>query len=228
MRGRRVRDEIIASNGSKDAPIGGCGRRWVVGGVPGAQSLHIIQVPEPEASPEGRVVVSQASACRKILDFLRIPPAENYVFDFECRQEFVNDGRHGCSPGSLPNPPKPLSPQHLSEWLSLGETEAAEFQRHDGILRNQRRAKSRSQSQEQHAATLIASKGLHGSIVQNADRHLEGGRAIASHPARGQISCFGGWPRRADPAWIAQRDRLIFPAFRQLFGGLNQLRSREV
>ena len=49
-------------------------------------------------------------------------------------------------------------------------TKVAQFERDDHILRDQRRAKTRAQAEEEHAATFVAAERLHRRIVDQAHR----------------------------------------------------------
>ena len=72
-------------------------------------------------------------------------------------------------------------------------------------------AQSGAEAQEKHSATLIASKGLHRSIIDDLDRTTECLAEIKPDPAVAQIVGLAQGPSMDHGARISDRDAVILP-----------------
>src|SRR6187455_2667596 len=68
-----------------------------------------------------------------------------------------------------------------------------------------------------HPSPLIASEGLHGSIIDNLDRITECLTKIKTNPAAAQIVWLAKWPSMDHRAGVSDRDGLILPVLSNAF-----------
>jgi len=70
---------------------------------------------------------------------------------------------------------------------------------------------SGAEAQKEHAAAVIASQRLHGSIIDNLNWTTEGPWRSQIRPARTKVVGFVERASVVHGAWIADRDEAIFP-----------------
>src|SRR5262245_22891362 len=72
-------------------------------------------------------------------------------------------------------------------------------------------AQAGAQAQEEHFASLVASQGLHGGIIDDLDGTTKRGLKIESYPTSCQVVRLHNRPATAHDPWIAYRHHVILP-----------------
>ena len=96
-----------------------------------------------------------------------------------------------------------------------------EFEGDDDAVEDHGRAEARADAEEEHSAAFIAAEGLHGSVVDEADRLAEGLLVGKVDPSGSEIVGLGEGTIVDDRAWVADGDAVVIPA---LGGGENIFR----
>src|ERR1043166_6497061 len=92
----------------------------------------------------------------------------------------------------------------------------AELHRFHDSIYDHGRPETRTQAQKEHLAMLVTSQSLHGSIIDNFDRPLEGSFKVKPGPALSQAVRVRSDPISKDYSRIANRYRVILPILGQL------------
>src|SRR5262249_47352599 len=103
----------------------------------------------------------------------------------------------------------------------------SELERNDKSFHNHCRTKACSEAQKEHRAAPVASQCLHGRIIDDPYRTLEGGLEIETYPALCKVAGLSDRPIEADRPGIPDGHHVILPVFSQFFhAGNHGLRSQ--
>ena len=96
----------------------------------------------------------------------------------------------------------------------------------DHAIEDHGRAKAGADAEEEHATAFITAEGLHGGVVDEAERLAEGLLIGKVDPSGGEVVRLGERTIMDDRARVADGDAVVFPAlgggeniFRHLLGG---------
>src|SRR5689334_13548961 len=102
------------------------------------------------------------------------------------------------------------------------------FHGYDRSLYDHRRAEASSKPQKQHHSSLIASEGLHGSIVHDSHRNSKRFGEIEIKPSTSKIMRLKKWTIITDASWIADRDDVVRPILSELPHARHHLTRRQL
>src|SRR5258707_7823456 len=133
---------------------------------------HIL--PELDAAIDGVTIGSEGDVAGKILHKLGVAAAEkNGVADQRCPETF-NDVENGFSPALNAATFQAYEADVVFVGAAFSVGQMGKFKGDDHAVEDHGRAETCANAEKEHATTLIAAEGLHGGIVDEAERLAEG------------------------------------------------------
>src|SRR5579862_4788962 len=167
--------------------------------------------PDAKTPCKGVRVAPQAHVHRQFPQTARITAAENDVVDLKCSAEALTDIRNGTPPLLVSEPLQSALAGVILVSPSLLVWQMRKLSRLHHTVDDERRAKAGAQSKKEHPASLIASDGLHGRIVDDADGAAECAAVLKPHPAAAEVVRLRDRPAVQHDAGKSQRNRLVPP-----------------
>src|SRR5262249_19100108 len=149
-----------------------------------------------------------------------VPAAQYHLIGFERRDEPGDDVVYGLAPLFLAAPFEAAS-THVVFVCSLAIGQVPELHGLDDSMDNKRRAKTGSQPEKQHFASLVAAQRLHRRIVDDFDGAAEGSLIVEPGPACGQVVWLGDNSALHNQSWVTDRDGVVVPILGKLLDGLH-------
>ena len=115
-----------------------------------------------------------------------VAAAQHHVLGGHRGAQQLGAFEHGGAPRLLTKRIQAALAEHVLERLIL-VWQVRELERDDPALVHQRGAEPRAESEKQHAAALVAAERLHRRVVEDADRHAEGGGPVEADPAVAEV-----------------------------------------
>src|SRR5262249_44379978 len=97
------------------------------------------------------------------------------------------------------------------ETLVCAIGQLAKLEWNHDVLRDQGRAQSRAETNEEHTAPVVAADRLHGCVVDDPDRFTESGREVEPGPAGAKVQRLRVRTVTPHQSRVADRDRVVLP-----------------
>ena len=149
--------------------------------------------------PRKALALSPAAATGRAVSFsfLTLPPPRTTSSGSRAGDQAATTSATCCRHFFLPSRSNPRMPDVVLVGAFLVR-KMAQFHRLDDAVDDHGGAKAGSQTEEQHLAALVAPQRLHGGVVDDLDRTLEGGCEIEPDPARCEVMRFRNRPIAAN------------------------------
>ena len=178
--------------------------------------------PHSESTLEG-ICIRPCNAGRgESLEFLYIPSTENNIVRQNSGCEQFHSFKDMLRPALLAVFLQSPDADVILKGLLL-EGKVSKFEWEQGIISDDCAPKSRTQSKEEHLASLVASEGLHGGIIDHFDRAAEGLLIIEVNPATPKVERLGHREVVVHWSWKSNGDDVKFPPLGQKRDILHEL-----
>ncbi len=147
--------------------------------------------PEAEGAEEGIGVFAAADAVGKAVQEFGIAPAEDDVVGFERGFQFPHHVHHVAAPLLLAQALQTRFADVVLIGAAMLVRKMGELEGLQDSVHNQRGTETRAQAEEQHAAAVVAAEGLHGRVIEDPDRMMEGFAEVEADPASAEIVGLG-------------------------------------
>ncbi len=147
---------------------------------------------------------------REVIEFLDIATADHHVVRIDRRDELIHDFEHGVSPTVEPVPLESGLARVVLEAL-VPKGHMPEFKRLKLPVLHHGRSEARPKAEKEHATAVVTPEGLHGGVIEHANRAPECGLKVESDPASTEIR----WIEQRSPThhrrWVPDGDAVPGP-----------------
>ena len=173
-------------------------------------------LPQPHTTKNGILIRTARGRLRHLDELSRVAAAEHNAITEQRSTEEIAHLVHM------------LLPAHVAQFFQAGVAEVLlvallfpiwqvrDLQRLHAPVFNDRRSEARAEAEEQHAAAGVAAECLHGGVVDAPDRLAERLLEIEGGPASADVHRLTERAIVLHRPWVAERDGLVVPGFREL------------
>src|ERR1700719_1906710 len=183
----------------------------------GGQSLHrdfgVAYAPQAKSSDKRVTIASEAHVAGQLFQLFAVAAAEDNIVGTERCDQFAGDLEYISPPFLFSEPAQPAQSEVILIGLAVLIGKMGELHGLHGTIDDHSRSQAGTQAEEEHAASAVASNGLHDGIVHQFHRAPKGAAKIESYPAAAKIVRFAEGQSVRHGAGIADGDEFVVPVF---------------
>src|SRR5439155_5259056 len=187
-----------------------------------------VDLPKSNATKKSVSVMSWLYVARQLVKLLRAPAAENDIVGNNRLLQQQDSAKDLAFPFFFAQLFHSRFPKVILDDVAIAVRKIAELQREHVRFPNQCRSQSGAESKKQHAPAAKTAEGLHGCIVDDADRFAQRLLVIEPCPSRTEMFGFAHDAPIADWRRKSHRDSVKAPIPQQRFHLSHHFARRQV